>query len=152
VPDHEAVYPRLLAQVAPGGALAAQVPCNLDAPAHVAMRALAARDDWRGSFPAGGVREWHVHPAAFYYDLLAPLAARIDLWETEYLHVLPGPEAIVAWYQGTGLRPFLDALPDEAARQRFLGDYLQAITAAYPARRDGRVLLPFRRLFLVAYR
>lgn len=152
VPDHEIVYPHLFAQVAPGGALAAQVPCNLDAPAHAAMRALAARADWRGHFPREGVREWHVHPAAFYYDLLSPLAARLDLWETEYLHVLSGPAAIVEWYRGTGLRPFLDALPDEPARQRFLDDYLQAVTAAYPAQRDGRVLLPFRRLFLIAYR
>ncbi len=76
----------------------------------------------------------------------------MDIWETEYLHVLPDAAAIVEWYKGTGLRPFLDRLPEEADRQRFLGDYLEAVTAAYPARRDGRVLLPFRRLFLVAYR
>jgi trans-aconitate 2-methyltransferase len=151
VPDHAATYPRLLDQTAPGGALAVQVPLNMAAPAHEAMREIAGRPAWRNRFQAP-VREWHVHPADFYYDLLAPVAARLDLWQTEYLHVLPGPSAIVEWYKGTGLRPFLDALPDEAARQGFLDDFLAAVTTAYPARPDGRVLFPFLRLFVIAYR
>jgi trans-aconitate 2-methyltransferase len=151
IPDHEVAIPRLLAQAAPGGALAVQVPCNLHAAAHEAMRTIAARPTWQPHL-GGGVREWHVHPSSFYYDLLAPHAARLDLWETEHLHVMPGPSAIVEWYKGTGLRPFLDRLPDEAARQRFLDEYLEAITAAYPARPDGRVLFAFRRLFVIAYR
>jgi trans-aconitate 2-methyltransferase len=151
VPDHAAAYPRLLAQAAPGGALAAQVPYNMGSPAHEAMRAISARPEWRGFF-GDGVREWHVHPAAFYYDVLAPHATRVDIWETEYLQVMPNATAIVEWYKGTGLRPFLDPLRDEAVRQRFLDAYLEAITAAYPAQADGRVLFPFRRLFVLAYR
>jgi trans-aconitate 2-methyltransferase len=136
VPDHAALYPHLVAQLAPGGALAVQVPNNLGAPAHEAMREVAARPGWQRWFSTP-VREWHVHPWVFYYDLLAPIAARIDLWETSYLHVLPGPEAIVEWYKGSGLRPFLDALPDEAERQRFTDEYLALVAAAYPAQRDG---------------
>jgi trans-aconitate 2-methyltransferase len=151
VPDHARTYPRLFAQVAPGGALAVQVPCNFDAKAHEAMRAIAARPAWRPYF-GSGVREWNVHPSSFYYDLLAPHAARLDVWETEYLHVLPNASAIVDWYKGTGLRPFLEPLPDEGVRERFLAEYLEAVTAAYPAQSDGRVLFPFRRLFVVAYR
>jgi trans-aconitate 2-methyltransferase len=151
VPDHATTFSRLFAQVARGGALAVQMPCNPDAEAHEAMRLIAARPTWRPYFSAG-VREWHVHPSAFYYDALAPPAARLDLWETEYLHVMPNPLAIVEWYRGTGLRPFLDPLPNEATRRRFLDEYLEAITAAYPVRPDGRVLLPFRRLFVIAYR
>lgn len=150
VADHEVAYPRLLAQVAAGGALATQVPSNFDAAAHEAMREIAARPAWRGRLD--GVREWQVHAPAFYYDVLAPLATRLDIWESEYIHVLPDAAAIVEWYKGTGLRPFLDRLPDAADQQRFLDAYLEAIAVAYPARRDGRVLFPFRRLFVVAYR
>jgi trans-aconitate 2-methyltransferase len=151
VEDHEHVVPRLFAAVAPGGALAAQVPCNIAAPAHEAMRQTSRRPEFQGYF-AGGVRGWHVHEAAFYYDVLAPLANRVDIWQTEYLHVLDDARAIVEWYKGTGLRPFLDRLPDADVRARFLDVYLEAITAAYPRRRDGRVILPFQRLFVVAYR
>ena len=116
-----------------------------------AMRELAASPAWRSFFPQR-VREWYAFPSEAYYDFLAKEATRIDLWETEYLHVLAGPGAIVEWYKGTGLRPFLDTLPGEPERERFLVDYGEALRPLYPARPDGRVLFPFRRLFLIAYR
>jgi trans-aconitate 2-methyltransferase len=152
VGDHEAVYPALLRRVASGGALAVQVPANLGAPAHTEMRELASTPAWACMLPAGGVREWYVHDTGFYYDLLAPAAARVDLWVTDYIHVMDGPAGIVEWYKGTGLRPFLDALPSDADRENFLADYTDRIAEAYPVQPDGRVLFPFRRLFLVAYR
>src|SRR5262249_37352599 len=147
VPDHAALFPRLLEQVASGGALASQVPANLHAPAHRLMRELAASTEWRGEFPAGGVREWHVQEPGFYFDALAPHAALVDLWGTDYIQVMPSAEAIVDWYRGTGLRPFLDALATEADRQQFSADYLAAIREAYPSQQNGQVLFPFRRLF-----
>ena len=54
--------------------------------------------------------------------------------------------------QGAALLPFLQLLPDEATRAEFLADYLAAITPHYPRQADGKVLLPFRRLFVIAYR
>jgi trans-aconitate 2-methyltransferase len=152
VDDHEAVYPALFRRVAPGGALAVQVPANLDAPAHRQMRHLAATPAWASQLPHGGVREWYVHEPEFYYDLLASQALRVDLWVTDYVHVMDGAAGIVEWYKGTGLRPFLDALRNDAERANFLADYTDRITEAYPAQPDGRVLFPFRRFFLIAYR
>jgi trans-aconitate 2-methyltransferase len=151
VDDHSAVFPMLLSQVAPGGALALQMPGNHDAPAQRLMRELAASPIWRDRFPMGRVREWHVHDLATYYDILAPTAAAVDIWQTEYLHILADSAAIVEWYKGTGLRPFMDALDDEAERVDFLAQYLERIDEAYPARGDGRVAFPFRRLFMIAY-
>lgn len=152
VPDHAALYPRLLSQVAPGGALAVQVPYNFDAPPHRIARELATAPDWRGHFPPEGIREWHVHETAWYYDLLSLHAAKIDLWETEYVQVMSDAAAIVEWYKGTGLRPFLQALATTERQQRYLAAYLESLQAAYPPRVDGRVLFPFRRQFLIAYR
>jgi trans-aconitate 2-methyltransferase len=149
VPGHERVLPQLLAVLAPGGCFAVQVPCNLHAPAHQIVRDIARSSAWRDQFPEGGVREWHVHDAGFYYDLLAPRVAEIDLWQTTYLHVLPGPEAIVEWYRGTGLRPYLDLLPEDR-QEDFLVEYGREIALAYPRQADGRVLLPFERLLFVA--
>jgi trans-aconitate 2-methyltransferase len=149
--DHAATFPKLLTHVAPGGALAIQIPSNYDAPAHLLMRELAASSAWRHRFPAHGVREWYVHDLATYYDILAPAAA-VDIWQTEYLHILADSAAIVEWYKGTGLRPFLDALANDEQRADFLAQYLQCIHQAYPAQSDGRVIFPFRRYFLIAYR
>jgi trans-aconitate 2-methyltransferase len=103
------------------------------------------------SLPGLWSREWHVHEPAFYYDCLAPHSARLDLWETEYMQVMAGAEAILDWYMGTGLRPYFAALSNSSDRERFAAAYLQTIRAEYPARPDGRVLFPFRRLFLIAY-
>ena len=81
------------------------------------MRDIATFPAWRDRFPPDGVREWHVEGLATYYDILAPGAKTIDLWETEYQHILPDAAAIVEWYKGTGLRPFLNALADDGQRK-----------------------------------
>lgn len=151
VPNHAMAIPRTFAQVASGGAFAMQIPANLTAPPHRLIRELAGSAKWREKFQAPA-REWRPESPAFYYDTLSPLAVRMDIWETEYLHVLPNVAAIVEWYRGTGLRPWLDALPDAAARTQFLADYEKALGPEFPPQRDGRVLFPFRRLFVIAYR
>jgi trans-aconitate 2-methyltransferase len=151
VPDHRREFPRLLTQVAAGGALAVQMPANFDAPPHRLMRELATSSAWREHFRVLP-REWHVHPPEFYYDVLAPHAKRVELWSTDYHHVLEGLDGIIEWYRGTGLRPWLDALPDDATRTAFLGAYRARLVPYFPVRADGRVLFPFRRLFVIAYR
>ena len=151
VPDHARVLPHLLAQIAPGGALAFQIPANFDAPPHRLMRELGASPAWRPHFDPPP-REWHAHPPELYYDALAPHAARVELWTTDYIHILDGIDGIVAWYRGTGLRPWLDALSDDATRARFLADYRAALAPHFAPRPDGRVLFPFHRLFVIAYR
>jgi trans-aconitate 2-methyltransferase len=152
LPDHAMLLPKLLARVEVGGALAVQVPGNYSGPVHRLMRELSASPGWRRWFPSGDARGWHSHDVSFYYDALAPHAARLDLWETEYLHILPNPEAIVEWYRGSGMRPYLQAIGEESERERFASEYLEGIRPLYPPRPDGRVLFPFRRIFLIAYR
>ncbi|HVV68439.1 MAG TPA: trans-aconitate 2-methyltransferase [Gammaproteobacteria bacterium] len=149
VSEHERVLPHLLQQVKPGGALAFQVPANINATAHQLMRDLAASKHWRKHFHQP-IREWYVHPPAFYYDVLSPHASHIELWRSEYFHAMSGPEAIVEWYKGSGLRPFLDLLPEDK-QDSFLQGYLQLIAKAYPRQANGQVLFPFLRLFVIAY-
>ena len=88
-------------------------------------------------------------PVELYYDLLKPLCAHVDLWHTVYNHVMAGPQGIVEWFKGSGLRPFLSAL-DDGMREAFLAAYLTEIGRHYATRFDGKVLLRFPRLFIVA--
>lgn len=150
VPDHAVVLPRLLAAVRAGGALAVQIPTHLYSPVHRHLLELAERPDWKPAL-AGATGAIVSHTPAFYYDLLAGGAVSIDLWETEYCHVMSGPDAILSWLRGTGLRPFLQALLTDDDRRRFEAEMLARIATDYPRRADGRVLFPFRRLFLIAY-
>lgn len=151
VPDHLSVLARLLEGLAPGGVLALQVPDNFAEPSHSLMSEIARAGAWREKLKdAEAARDPIPSPSA-YYDRLKPLAARIDIWHTLYNHPLDGPGAIADFLGSTGLRPYLDPL-DADERTAFLGEYQRRIAKAYPPLADGRVLLRFPRLFVVAVR
>lgn len=149
LPDHTALYPRLAGRLAPGGCLAIQTPDNLDEPAHRLAREVAAAGPWSGK--TGAIRHNLRHQAGDYYAMLQPHCARVDVWRTTYYHRLAGAAAVVEWFKGSALRPYLAPL-DGAEQAAFLQRYQDAIALAYPALADGTVLLPFPRLFIVAQR
>ncbi|WP_454832634.1 trans-aconitate 2-methyltransferase [Pseudoxanthomonas wuyuanensis] len=149
LPDHAVLYPRLVAQLAAGGCLAVQTPDNLAEPAHRIARNVAMQEPWSGKL--AHVAHPDRHDAAWYYALLKPLCARVDVWRTTYFHPLPDHDAIVEWFKGSALRPYLAPL-DVEERQAFLAAYRKGIAAAYPLLPDGTALLPFPRLFVVAIR
>lgn len=150
VPDHAALYPRLLSRLAPGGSLAVQTPDNLEEPAHRLAREVAAQGPWASKISTLELPPRH--PATFYYELLQGHAANVDIWRTTYHHPLSGGhQAVVEWFKGSALRPYLQRL-DEAEQAAFLARYLEAISKAYPLLANGTVLLPFPRLFVVAQR
>lgn len=151
LPDHATLYPRLFAQVVPGGALATQIPVFHAMPVQRALLDVAADPAWWNRLEPATCSLVAESPG-FYYDALHPLASRLDLWETEYNHLLGSTDAIVEWISATRLRPYLEALADDAERQEFLTRLRAAVAATYTPQRDGAVLFPFRRLFLVAYR
>lgn len=149
LPGHKELFPRLMAQLAPGGALAAQMPRNHGAPSHTLMEAEIARRPALAERLRAKPRSLPPGDPGFFYDLLRPLAAALDIWETEYLHVLKGADPVVEWTKGTALKPVLDAATAEE-RESFLEDYKVACRKAYPPRADGSTLFPFRRIFIVA--
>ena len=149
LPDHPQILVRLMDHLAPGGVLAVQMPDNLGEASHRLMRAAAVEMPFAAKIAEAG--RGPLPQVQHYYDLLAPLSARLDIWHTFYNHPLAGPGAIVEWLKSTGLKPFIDPL-EEDERQAFLSRYLEKIAAAYPATADGKVLLRFPRLFIVAVR
>jgi len=150
---HDLLLPRLMRQLGPAGVLAVQMPRNFDAPSHILMRETAGEEPWAGRL-APLLRADPVARPDFYYGLLAPLApGGLDLWETEYLHVLAGADnaesPVLTWVRGTAVRPLL--APLTAAEQAdFAARYDAKLKRAYPRHADGKTLFPFRRLFLVA--
>jgi trans-aconitate 2-methyltransferase len=150
IADHASLFPRLLSALAPGGVLAVQMPDNLDQPSHVLMREVAAEARFAGSIGDPSQVRARILPAEGYYDLLAALA-EVDVWRTTYFHLMDDAAAIVRWLSATGLKSFVDPLPAEL-RPLYLAEYERRIAAAYPARADGKRLLAFPRLFIVARR
>ncbi|GAB2300956.1 hypothetical protein Dimus_034991 [Dionaea muscipula] len=150
LPAHETLFPRLIGKLAAGGHLAVQMPDNLDEPAHRLMREVAAAGPWAARLK--GVERTERFSARRYHALLSPLCSRVDVWRTTYYHPLKGgADAVVEWFKGSALRPFLAAL-DDSEREAFVARYRDAVALGYPALDDGTVLLPFPRLFMVATR
>jgi trans-aconitate 2-methyltransferase len=155
VEDHRNLFLRLIRFLNKGGCLAVQMPINWDAPSHRLMRETLARVGKKPLKPLGSeelrqslARSW-VESMEFYYDLLSPHVAQLELWETEYLQVLSGENPVYEWVQASGLRPILHALEEEE-RKIFIQEYQESLRQAYPRRKDQTTLFPFRRLFFVA--
>lgn len=145
---HAGLFPRLLDHLAPGGVLAVQMPAMHAAPLRAAQDRLAGAGPWAAALARVTSAPAILEPGA-YFDLLSPRVAALDMWVTDYIHVLRGADPVVQWAMGTSLRPYLDAL-EGTMREGFLDAYRAQMRAAYPPRADGTVLLPFRRLFMVA--
>jgi trans-aconitate 2-methyltransferase len=150
LPDHQQLLPALVGALAPGGVLAIQMPRNFSAPSHTLIEAAARAGPWSGKLEAL-IGPAPVAEPQYYYSLLAPLAASLDIWESEYLQVLSGEDPVKEWTKGTWLMQFIDQL-EPAERTAFEADYAQRLRAAYPRRPDGTTLFPFRRLFIVLQR
>ena len=150
VPDHVDLFPRFAEALAPAGVFAFQVPDNFTEPSHTLLLDLRSSPRWRDRLGAGADRSAGVERPERYLEALVAAGFEADVWQTEYLHVLPGDDAVLEWVKGTALRPVLSRLkgPD---REEFLADYGAALRAAYPAQPFGTVF-PFRRTFAVARR
>jgi trans-aconitate 2-methyltransferase len=150
VPNHPHHMRRLLSALPSGSVLAVQMPDNTHEPANALQADVAANGPWAKDLSPAKPRADLLSPEA-YYDLLKPACSQIDIWHSIYNHVMATPQAIVEWFKGSSLQPYLSLL-DDAMRERFLAAYTERVVAAYKPRFDGKVLLRFPRLFIVAVR
>ena len=147
IPNHPDLLRDMLSLLRPGGVLAVQTPMNYEEPIHRIISELVAGEKWAGAFPNPRIF-YNLLPGQ-YFDLLSELAADFVLWQTTYYHVLGSHADIMEWYRGTGLRPYLSALPDEESAA-FEADVRDRVVQAYPKQRDGRIIFRFPRFFFTA--
>jgi trans-aconitate 2-methyltransferase len=151
VPGHEELLARWATHLAPGGQLALQVPGNFRAPTHTLLADLCRSPRWAERLADAAPKPDTVLDPAGYYDVLTAAGLDADAWETTYLHVLSGPDPVLAWVRSTTFRPVLALLGEDDVAD-FTAEYAAALREAYPARPDGTTLLPFRRVFAVGSR
>ena len=152
--QHHELFPRLVGFLKAGRCLAVQMPLSWDLPSHRLMRETLAnggpkrRAIGTEELRKAVARKW-VEDVETYYNMLSDHMSKLDIWKTNYLHILEGDNPVLEWVKGTGLRPILNGL-DHEEREIFLSEYRRRLRVAYPVRSDGRTLYPFRRLFIVA--
>jgi trans-aconitate 2-methyltransferase len=149
VAEHEALFPRLMGELARGGTLAIQMPDNRQEPSHALMRLIAADGPWSDRLVPIAKTRAVIATHNDYYNWLRPRASSLEIWQTTYVHPLETIEAVVDWFRGSALRPFLAPL---SARERdeFLARYRRDLADSYLVEADGRVLFLYPRLFILA--
>jgi trans-aconitate 2-methyltransferase len=148
---HQALLTRLLGLLAPSGMLAVQMPRNDGSPSQTLMRDLAAESPWRDTLAGARLLKPVVEPEVYFDWLVAAGAKDLNVWQSEFIHVLNGEDAVYDWISSTALRPVLERLSD-AALDSYTAELKRRLRAAYPMRPDGTVLFRFLRLFFVARR
>lgn len=148
LPDHEALFARLVRQLARGGVLAVQMPDNFAAPSHRLLLDLAGRQPWAPNL-TGALHHGSVLDAADYWRVLRPHCTRVDIWHTDYLQALEGDDPVLEWVSATALLPVMARLSGALAAD-FRAAYGAALREAYPREADGSTLFPFRRIFILA--
>lgn len=148
VPDHASLLPRLMSVLDPGGQLCVQVPLTAKQPFYKMLNLTLEEPQWQ---KLQSVHTFHTLKAYQYFDILDTCASSYQVWETTYYHALPNYEAVLEWYRGSGLQPYLQRLDAEEGAQ-FEADIMAGVREIYHTRPNGDVLLPFPRLFFIANR
>lgn len=134
----------------PGAWIAMQVPGNLNAPSHQAVRDVAARPRFAEALGDFRFRSPDiVETPVRYAELLTDAGCRVDAWETTYIHELTGETPVLNWITGTALTDVKAALSEEDW-QEYRKEIIPVLADAYPMRPDGKTYFPFRRIFVVA--
>ncbi len=149
LPDHESLFPRLMSYLAEGGALAVQRPDYRQEPSHALMRLVAADGPWADRLVPIAKTRAVIATHVEYYAWLKPLSAALDIWQTTYVHPMSGVGAVVDWFRGSALRPFLNPL-DECEREQFIERYMRELADAYGVEPNGPLLFLYPRLFIHA--
>lgn len=150
MPDHEGLLQRLFVLLNQGGAMAIQIPQFDRMPIDYVIDKVAASPDFADFF-AGFESGMHFLPDGAYYDVLSISSSDVYMWATEYFHVMEDHSAIIEWISSTGMKPYIERLPEEL-RGAFISKVLEEIKMVYPSQKDGRVLFPFKRLFFISYK
>lgn len=134
VPDQSALLATVAQWLAPGGVIAIQVPGNNTGSLHKALLATAASARWQGAF-SGRCDHLYYRDPDYYFDAAEEHCDEVDVWETTCWHLLKDHQAIIDWYAGTGMRPWLDCLSD-GERSDSKNDVLVRAAPNYPLRSD----------------
>lgn len=145
IPDHSVLLPKLIDQLNDNGMLAVQMPMVQMAIFYRCLHEVLKRQKWNA---LNRIHNFHNVSPEKTYDILVPIS-HVSMWETTYYHVLENHEAIIEWYKGSGLRPYLAQL-EEKKKAELILDLLGILKKEIPKQRDGSVLLKMPRFFFMA--
>jgi trans-aconitate 2-methyltransferase len=149
IPNHHLLMPKLFKHVNPNGVMAVQLPANQNSPLHQLLIATSRRRKW-SDYTEGVDKLLTYNSAGFYYDVFSEFAQNIAVWETVYHHIYNSHQDLIEFYRSTAMKPILERLPNDSAKNEFEKELLSEYQKIYPVQRDGKILGSMKRLFIVA--
>jgi trans-aconitate 2-methyltransferase len=149
IPNHTELLVKFHDLLTDNGILAVQLPLFWDMPIGKKLAEIARIGRW--SKIAKGVKElFTIHDASFYYDNLSENYHSINIWLSDYFHILNSQHSILEMIRSTALMPFLNKMESDDDKKDFEQMVFNEIVKDYPLQKDGKVLFPFKRLFFMA--
>jgi len=146
IPNHKVLLAKFYDMLSDDGVVAVQVPQFWDMQLGKVIENIANQTQWKSK--TGNVSElFTIHDYIFYYDIMYDLFNKIEIWETHYLHMMENHMAIIEMMRSTGLKPYFERLADDSEKKEFEDAVLKDLKNVYPRQKNGKVLLPFKRLF-----
>jgi trans-aconitate 2-methyltransferase len=149
IPDHSKLFREFYNILSDNGLLAIQIPLFWDMPLGKSIATIAGNSRWN-SATKGVIELFTIQDSSSYYEILSERFYSIDIWETNYIHILDSQLSILEMIRSSGLRPFLERLENDIDKKDFEAMVLREIIKDYPLQKDGKVLFPFKRLFFTA--
>ncbi len=149
IPNHKVLLSEMFSLLNPNGVMAVQIPVNHDEPIQKIVSELAESPKYKGKLDMQP-RVFYMYSAEEYYDILSGLTKEFNIWKIIYHHTMKSHSDIIEWYKGTGLRPYLQALPCDEDRASFEADVYEMVQQSYPVQKNGDVIFRFPRLFFTA--
>lgn len=147
LPDHYRLLPEMMHLLRESGILAVQTPMNYQEPIHKIIGEVSESAKWKAYF--ANPRIFYNLTEEEYFVLLSEISVEFSMWKTTYFHRLKSHNEIIEWYRGTGLRPYLNALPSNL-KIEFEREVYSKVVKFYPIQKNGLIIFRFPRLFFTA--
>lgn len=147
LPDQKEFMEDLFRMLSEGGVFAAQIPLFGEMPANNCI--VKAEELFADKLKGIEKSRFVLHTASEYYDMITSFTDKTTVWITEYVHKMKDYGELLNFLKGAALRPHLELLTGRTDREQFLNTVLENIRGVYPVEKNGKVLFPFRRLFLI---
>ncbi len=150
IPNHRKLLSHLFSMTSKNGYLAIQMPMTSE------MKIAELIDDaFRTVSPdrSFDISDFiHYNPAAFYLKAASSLTDHFHVWTTTYFHIMDSARGVYEMMGSTRMRPYLDQLQSDREKTEFEKILSESIDRAYDKIADGKIVFPFKRLFLLVHR
>lgn len=144
IPDQEEFISNSFDMLVKDGVFAAQIPLFDEMPASSCI----ANAERSLSDLITGIAKPASRSPSEYYEIMSKCTEKVTMWVTDYYHEMDSQEKILDFLKGTALHPYMDVL-DEKKQKEFLKVVLNNLKNSYACQKNGKILFPFKRLFLI---